>query len=45
MKIYTAIALGMYLYGWYKRASKDGEITQKEMAEAFEEALLILALK
>lgn len=45
MKIYTAMALGFYIYGWYKRASRDGEITQKEMAEGLQGAFELFGIK
>ena len=38
MKIYKAITLGMYLLGWFQRASADGEISQKEIVEAVSHA-------
>ena len=33
MKLYQAVQLGFFIYGWYKRASKDGNITQDEKQE------------
>lgn len=34
MEYYRAIAVGFYLIAWFKRASKDGDITIEEIGEA-----------
>ena len=41
MKLYQAVQLGFFIYGWYKRATKDGEITEDEKNEL---AFMIIGL-
>lgn len=45
MNLYKAISLGMFLLGWFQRASKDGKITNHELAEALSGALEQLDIK
>ena len=33
MKLYEAVQIGFFIYGWYKRATKDGDLTDGEIAE------------
>lgn len=44
MNVWKALSLGMFLLGWFERASKDGQITPQEIAEGVIGAIAELKL-